>query len=74
MSTQDRSVYCEDWGEALTSKSVPVLCVVDLHHGEIDVLQSVPQDVSPGQVRRDANLTSSSLMFLITAETLFYHG
>uniref|UniRef100_A0A3B5KUR0 Acylamino-acid-releasing enzyme n=1 Tax=Xiphophorus couchianus TaxID=32473 RepID=A0A3B5KUR0_9TELE len=49
VSTQDRSVYCEDWGEALTSKSVPVLCVVDLHHGEIDVLQSVPQDVSPGQ-------------------------
>ncbi|XP_023188685.1 acylamino-acid-releasing enzyme isoform X1 [Xiphophorus maculatus] len=46
---KDRSVYCEDWGEALTSKSVPVLCVVDLHHGEIDVLQSVPQDVSPGQ-------------------------
>ncbi|XP_027879618.1 acylamino-acid-releasing enzyme isoform X1 [Xiphophorus couchianus] len=48
-SRKDRSVYCEDWGEALTSKSVPVLCVVDLHHGEIDVLQSVPQDVSPGQ-------------------------
>ncbi|XP_054904602.1 S9 family peptidase isoform X1 [Poeciliopsis prolifica] len=48
-SRKDRSMYREDWGEALTSKSVPVLCVVDLHHGEVDVLQSVPQDVSPGQ-------------------------
>ncbi|XP_008422057.1 acylamino-acid-releasing enzyme isoform X1 [Poecilia reticulata] len=48
-SRKDRSVYCEDWGEALTSKSVPVLCVVDLHHGEVHVLQGVPQDVSPGQ-------------------------
>lgn len=46
---QDRSVYCEDWGEALTSKSVPVLCAVDLHHGAVDVLQGVPPDVSPGQ-------------------------
>ncbi|MEQ2287504.1 hypothetical protein AMECASPLE_013308, partial [Ameca splendens] len=49
-SRKDRSVYREDWGEALTGKSVPVLCVVDLHHGAVDVLQGVPPDVSPGQV------------------------
>ncbi|XP_047230659.1 S9 family peptidase isoform X3 [Girardinichthys multiradiatus] len=48
-SRKDRSVYREDWGEALTGKSVPVLCVVDLHHGAVDVLQGVPPDVSPGQ-------------------------
>ncbi|XP_020560156.1 acylamino-acid-releasing enzyme isoform X1 [Oryzias latipes] len=46
---EDRNVYCEDWGEALTSKSVPVVCVVDLHSGVVDVLQGVPEDVSPGQ-------------------------
>uniref|UniRef100_A0A8C8E4P6 Acylamino-acid-releasing enzyme n=1 Tax=Oryzias sinensis TaxID=183150 RepID=A0A8C8E4P6_9TELE len=46
---EDRNVYCEDWGEALTSKSVPVVCVVDLHSGAVDVLQGVPEDVSPGQ-------------------------
>ncbi|XP_038150004.1 S9 family peptidase isoform X2 [Cyprinodon tularosa] len=48
-SRKDRSVYCEDWGEALTSKSVPVLCVVDLLRGAVGVLQGVPPDVSPGQ-------------------------
>lgn len=48
---QDRSVYCEDWGEGLTNKSVPVMCVVNLQSGAVTVLQGVPQDVSPGQVR-----------------------
>uniref|UniRef100_A0A673AW13 acylaminoacyl-peptidase n=1 Tax=Sphaeramia orbicularis TaxID=375764 RepID=A0A673AW13_9TELE len=46
---QDRSVYCEDWGEALSNHSLPVLCVVDLHSGDVSVLQGVPPDVSPGQ-------------------------
>uniref|UniRef100_A0A8C9Y2M0 Acylamino-acid-releasing enzyme n=1 Tax=Sander lucioperca TaxID=283035 RepID=A0A8C9Y2M0_SANLU len=46
---QDRSVYCEDWGEALTNKSVPVICVVNLQTGSVTVLQGVPPDVSPGQ-------------------------
>lgn len=50
---QDRSVYCEDWGEALTNKSVPVICVVNLQSGSISVLQGAPPDVSPGQVRTD---------------------
>lgn len=48
---QDRSVYCEDWGEGLTNKSVPVMCAVNLQSGAVAVLQGVPQDVSPGQVR-----------------------
>lgn len=48
---QDRSVYCEDWGEGLTNKSVPVMCVVNLQSGAVTVLQGVPRDVSPGQVR-----------------------
>lgn len=46
---KDRNVYREDWGEALSSKSVPVLCVVDLQSGTVRVLQGVPPDVSPGQ-------------------------
>ncbi|KAF1390722.1 hypothetical protein PFLUV_G00060950 [Perca fluviatilis] len=46
---KDRSVYCEDWGEALTNKSVPVICVVNLQSGSVTVLQGVPPDVSPGQ-------------------------
>lgn len=44
-------MYCEDWGEGLTNKSVPVMCAVNLHSGAVTVLQGVPQDVSPGQVR-----------------------
>ncbi|XP_068602507.1 S9 family peptidase [Brachionichthys hirsutus] len=46
---QDRSVYWEDWGEALANKSVPVICVVNLQSGSLAVLQGVPPDVSPGQ-------------------------
>ncbi|XP_077371319.1 acylamino-acid-releasing enzyme isoform X2 [Festucalex cinctus] len=46
---KDRNVYCEDWGEALTNKSTPVICVVSLHSGSVDVLPGVPADISPGQ-------------------------
>uniref|UniRef100_A0A8C5FZX5 acylaminoacyl-peptidase n=1 Tax=Gouania willdenowi TaxID=441366 RepID=A0A8C5FZX5_GOUWI len=45
----DRNVYREDWGEALTNQSVPVICVVDLRSGTLSVLEGVPSDVSAGQ-------------------------
>lgn len=45
----DRNVYWEDWGEGLTSKSLPVLCAMDLVKGEVNVLRGVPTYVSPGQ-------------------------
>ncbi|CDQ86626.1 unnamed protein product [Oncorhynchus mykiss] len=48
-SEKDRSMYWEDWGEGLTSKSVPVLCVADVAKGTVTVLQGVPSHVSPGQ-------------------------
>lgn len=50
---QDKSVYWEDWGEGLTSKSVPVLCVADVAKGTVTVLQGVPSHVSPGQVSKN---------------------
>ncbi|KAM6977737.1 acylamino-acid-releasing enzyme [Aplochiton taeniatus] len=46
----DRTVYCEDWGEGLTCKSLPVLCVADIQGGTVTVLKGVPPHVSPGQV------------------------
>ncbi|XP_006785463.1 S9 family peptidase [Neolamprologus brichardi] len=46
---KDRSLYCEDWGEALTNRSEPAICVVDLEIGAASVLEGVPPDVSPGQ-------------------------
>lgn len=48
-NVKDRSVFREDWGEALSQKSVPVLCCVDLRSGSLSVLQGTPPDVSPGQ-------------------------
>ncbi|KAK7884606.1 hypothetical protein WMY93_027729 [Mugilogobius chulae] len=47
-NVKDRSVYREDWGEALSNKSVPVLSCVDLRTGCLTVLEA-PADVSPGQ-------------------------
>lgn len=46
---KDRSLYCEDWGEALTNRSEPAICVVDLEIGAVSMLEGVPPDVSPGQ-------------------------
>lgn len=46
---QDQNLYCEDWGEALTNKSVPVICAVDLQSGLVTALPGVPPEVSPGQ-------------------------
>ena len=53
-------MYCEDWGEALTNKSVPVISVVNLQSGSVSVLQGVPSDVSPGQVRTEMLSANSS--------------
>ncbi|OWK56002.1 Acylamino-acid-releasing enzyme [Lonchura striata] len=44
-----RFVYHEDWGEALSTRSVPVLCVLDLEGLSLSVLQGVPEHLSPGQ-------------------------
>uniref|UniRef100_A0A6Q2XVA9 Acylamino-acid-releasing enzyme n=1 Tax=Esox lucius TaxID=8010 RepID=A0A6Q2XVA9_ESOLU len=48
-STEDGHLFWDDWGEGLTSKSVPVLCVADVGKGTVTVLQGVPPHVSPGQ-------------------------
>ncbi|XP_066051211.1 acylamino-acid-releasing enzyme-like isoform X2 [Chamaea fasciata] len=42
-------VYHEDWGEALSTHSVPVLCVLDLEGLNLSVLEGVPEHLSPGQ-------------------------
>ncbi|KAM6413698.1 LOW QUALITY PROTEIN: acylamino-acid-releasing enzyme [Rhynochetos jubatus] len=45
----ERFVYHEDWGEALSTRSVPVLCALDLEGSSISVLEGVPGHLSPGQ-------------------------
>ncbi|KAJ8370838.1 hypothetical protein SKAU_G00108660 [Synaphobranchus kaupii] len=42
-------VFYEDWGEALVSKSAPVMCVLDIEGSNISVLEGIPDDISPGQ-------------------------
>ncbi|XP_041129402.1 acylamino-acid-releasing enzyme-like [Polyodon spathula] len=49
MQKGDKPEYSEDWGEGLSSKRVPVLCVADTEKSSISVLQGVPGHVSPGQ-------------------------
>lgn len=62
-------MYREDWGEALTNKSLPVICSVNLQSGSVSVLEGVPSDVSPGQVRTESlqpsNLTVYHLVFIV---------
>lgn len=43
-------MFYEDWGENMVSKSIPVLCVLDVESGNISVLEGVPENISPGQV------------------------
>ncbi|NXO56798.1 ACPH enzyme, partial [Aramus guarauna] len=45
----EQFVYREDWGEALSTRSVPVLCALDLEGSSIAVLEGVPEHLSPGQ-------------------------
>uniref|UniRef100_A0A671UVE9 Acylamino-acid-releasing enzyme n=1 Tax=Sparus aurata TaxID=8175 RepID=A0A671UVE9_SPAAU len=45
----EQFVFHEDWGEALVSKSCPVLCVLDIEGDNVSVLEGVPEDISPGQ-------------------------
>ncbi|KAF4803448.1 acylaminoacyl-peptide hydrolase [Turdus rufiventris] len=45
----EQFAYHEDWGEALSTRSVPVLCVLDLEGLSLSVLEGVPEHLSPGQ-------------------------
>ncbi|KYO27826.1 acylamino-acid-releasing enzyme [Alligator mississippiensis] len=45
----EQFIYHEDWGEALGSKSVPALCVLDIESSNVSVLEGVPDHISPGQ-------------------------
>uniref|UniRef100_A0A7N8XWF6 acylaminoacyl-peptidase n=1 Tax=Mastacembelus armatus TaxID=205130 RepID=A0A7N8XWF6_9TELE len=45
----EQFVFYEDWGEALVSKSCPVLCVLDIEGDNVSVLEGVPENISPGQ-------------------------
>ncbi|NWI69860.1 ACPH enzyme, partial [Todus mexicanus] len=45
----EQFVYREDWGETLSTRSVPVLCVLDIEGNSISVLEGVPEHLSPGQ-------------------------
>ncbi|XP_074909235.1 acylamino-acid-releasing enzyme-like isoform X1 [Buteo buteo] len=46
---EEEFVYREDWGEALSTRSVPVLCALDLEGSSVSVLEGVPEHLSPGQ-------------------------
>ncbi|NXI98734.1 APEH enzyme, partial [Psophia crepitans] len=45
----EQFVYHEDWGEALSTRSMPVLCALDLEGSSLSVLEGVPEHLSPGQ-------------------------
>ncbi|NWR80284.1 ACPH enzyme, partial [Centropus unirufus] len=45
----EQFVFHEDWGEALGTRSVPVLCVLDIEGGSVCVLEGIPEHLSPGQ-------------------------
>lgn len=47
----EQFVYHEDWGETLSTRTVPVLCVLDIEGNSISVLEGIPEHLSPGQVR-----------------------
>ncbi|XP_071611672.1 acylamino-acid-releasing enzyme-like isoform X2 [Heliangelus exortis] len=45
----EQFLYREDWGETLTTRSVPVLCTLDMKGSSISVLEGIPEHLSPGQ-------------------------
>ncbi|XP_035757366.1 acylamino-acid-releasing enzyme [Egretta garzetta] len=45
----EQFVYYDDWGEALSTRSMPVLCTLDIEGSSVSVLEGVPEHLSPGQ-------------------------
>ncbi|NXJ64691.1 APEH enzyme, partial [Rostratula benghalensis] len=45
----EQFVYHEDWGESLSKRSMPVLCIMDIEDSSILVLEGIPEHLSPGQ-------------------------
>ncbi|XP_066471254.1 acylamino-acid-releasing enzyme [Tiliqua scincoides] len=45
----EQFVFHEDWGETLVTKSIPLLCVLDIESNNVSVLEGVPEHISPGQ-------------------------
>ncbi|KFU89090.1 Acylamino-acid-releasing enzyme, partial [Chaetura pelagica] len=45
----EQFVYHENWGESLSTRSVPVLCILDVEGSSISVLEGIPEHLSPGQ-------------------------
>uniref|UniRef100_A0A8C4TWZ9 Acylamino-acid-releasing enzyme n=1 Tax=Falco tinnunculus TaxID=100819 RepID=A0A8C4TWZ9_FALTI len=45
----EQFVYHEDWGETLSTRSVPVLCILDIEGNSVSVLEGIPEHLSPGQ-------------------------
>ena len=47
----EEHAYLEHWGEQMSGKVHPALCVLDIDAGAVSVLENIPEDVSPGQVK-----------------------
>lgn len=62
----EQFAYHEDWGEALVSKSHPVLCVLDIEGDNVSVLEGVPDSISPGQV-------GTALAIILRFALMFVH-
>ncbi|KAM9277087.1 acylamino-acid-releasing enzyme-like [Morus bassanus] len=45
----EQFVYHEDWGETLSTRSVPSLCILDIEGSSVSVLEGIPEYLSPGQ-------------------------
>ncbi|KAL8212288.1 UNVERIFIED_CONTAM: hypothetical protein K2H54_042378, partial [Gekko kuhli] len=45
----EQFVYYDNWGETLSDKSVPVLCVLNVETKEISIPGDIPGHISPGQ-------------------------
>jgi len=48
-SKGEQFVFQEDWGEQLTGKCHPVICILDIESGIVSALENLPDDVSAGQ-------------------------
>lgn len=48
--------FREDWGEQLRGESQPILAVLDYEEGHVSVLENVPPDISPAQVKYNTKI------------------
>ena len=62
----------DDWGEQLGKKSQPVICVLDWNNNNISLVETIPEGISPAQVRLFSHFMTNLIFTYVDLEHLLF--